>query len=578
MSQHISNLPVGAKVKFGRHSINGEAAQDIIWLVVAKNHKDYPANSVTLLTEKVIDIRSFDAKEPNSPEEECQNYGNNRYSESNIRYWLDSNANAGEVNWGNRSVEQPPESSWCSGGAGYADRPGFLNPFTVDEQSLILTTGIKEWTYNGYTDSMSLKVFLPNPTELGYSSTSSGSYEKKGETWAYFAQGGSRIVYATEQVQTYSTTTKFPNQLSIKTSPVRWITRALDKNSYCEVWYVEASESFGKDWRAYLNAGIRPAMNVSSTSFITDTTDADGCYVVLTGDVPSAPSPLSVPTVMSGRATTISWGAVSDPRDGVVTYELQCSVDGGAYSTLYSGVSISHTHVVEVGTGTVQYRVRATGSNGITGEYTVSNVITVVHNTSPIISGTDRNLGTLNDGVSVEYTVTDAEETGGTISVIESLDGIAVRTHSATLDQKYTFAITGEEWLKVGNGSHTLTITAVDSLGSTSRRNYTFNKSVTRLSIETRAMEADTMPTQLALTVTRSVPTGAIFKAEACNNGKDASPTWEDVTIAVEKNLIYSFTNVSKTATNWAVKVRVTLDRNNSVGACYVSAIGGNFE
>lgn len=576
MSQHISNLPVGAKVKFGRHSINGEAAQDIIWLVVAKNHKDYPANSVTLLTEKVIDIRSFDAKEPNNQDEECQKYGNNRYLYSNIRHWLDSNAKAGEVNWGNWGDEQVPISSACSGGAGYADRPGFLNPFTVDEQSLILTTVIREWEHNGFTDSMSLKVFLPNPTELGYSSTSSGSYEKKGETWEYFTQGGSLTVYATEQVQTYSTTTKFPNLLSSKTSPVRWITRALNKNNYHEVWWVDTA--FDKGWDAYLNAGIRPAMNVSATSFITDTTDADGCYVVLTGDAPSAPSPLSVPTVMSGRATTISWGAVSDPSGGVVTYELQCSVDGGAYSTLYSGVGISHTHVVEFGTGTVQYRVRATGSNGIGSEYTVSNVISVINNTSPIISGTDRNLGTLNDGVSVEYIVTDAEETGGTISVIESIDGVAVRTHSATLGQQYAFTISGEEWLKVSNGSHTLTITAVDSFGSTSRRNYTFNKSVTRLSVQTRPMEADTMPTQLALTVTRSVPVGAIFKVEACNNGDDTSPVWEDVTIAVEKNLVYSFTNVSKTATNWAVMVRVTLDRNNSIGACYVSAIGGNFE
>ena len=49
MAQLLSNLPIGAKVKFGRYSVEGEPAQDIIWLVVAKNHNSvptYPSNSV----------------------------------------------------------------------------------------------------------------------------------------------------------------------------------------------------------------------------------------------------------------------------------------------------------------------------------------------------------------------------------------------------------------------------------------------------------------------------------------------------------------------------------------------------
>ena len=43
MAQALSNLPIGAKVKFGKYSVNGEAAQSIIWLVVAKNHSSTPA-------------------------------------------------------------------------------------------------------------------------------------------------------------------------------------------------------------------------------------------------------------------------------------------------------------------------------------------------------------------------------------------------------------------------------------------------------------------------------------------------------------------------------------------------------
>jgi hypothetical protein len=42
--------------------------------------------------------------------------------------------------------------------------------------------------------------------------------------------------------------------------------------------------------------------------------------------------------------------------------------------------------------------------------------------------------------------------------------------------------------------------------------------------------------------------------------------------------LVHVFSNTKKTATDWGVLVRVTVERNGATGACYVSAIGGNFE
>jgi hypothetical protein len=80
------------------------------------------------------------------------------------------------------------------------------------------------------------------------------------------------------------------------------------------------------------------------------------------------------------------------------------------------------------------------------------------------------------------------------------------------------------------------------------------------------------------LVVTRNIPPTATFKVEVCNNGYDTSPTWEDCTDAVKSGLVHVFTNKTKTASNWGVLVRVTVARNGATGACYVSAIGGNFE
>jgi hypothetical protein len=42
--------------------------------------------------------------------------------------------------------------------------------------------------------------------------------------------------------------------------------------------------------------------------------------------------------------------------------------------------------------------------------------------------------------------------------------------------------------------------------------------------------------------------------------------------------LVHVFSNKAKTAAKWGVLVRVTVERNGATGACYISAIGGNFE
>ena len=86
------------------------------------------------------------------------------------------------------------------------------------------------------------------------------------------------------------------------------------------------------------------------------------------------------------------------------------------------------------------------------------------------------------------------------------------------------------------------------------------------------------MPSRIMLVVTRNIPSTATFKVEVCNNGHDTSPAWEDATDAVRSGLVHVLTNKTKTAAKWGVLVRVTVERNGATGACYVSAIGGNFE
>jgi hypothetical protein len=202
----------------------------------------------------------------------------------------------------------------------------------------------------------------------------------------------------------------------------------------------------------------------------------------------------------------------------------------------------------------------------------------VVVNTPPVISGSNGNLGSFGESApSYKYTVTDAQ--GGTVSVTEALDGKTLRTYNVTLGSQNTLTFTADAWRKVLNGRHTLLITAKDSQGATATRQQTFTKSVTSCSFAmTSALTADAMPDRCIVNVQGKFPEGSTLKVEICNNGNDASPTWEDITQNALNNQKYFFTNKTKTASAWGVKLRATLSRGTASGDCYISSLGGNFQ
>ena len=68
----LGSLPIGAKIKVP-HSVMG----DIVFLKCDQNHDGYPANSTTLITDKIILLRAFDAKESQNTDSNRRQYGNN---------------------------------------------------------------------------------------------------------------------------------------------------------------------------------------------------------------------------------------------------------------------------------------------------------------------------------------------------------------------------------------------------------------------------------------------------------------------------------------------------------------------
>ena len=574
MAQLLSNLPIGAKVKFGKYSVNGETAQSIIWLVVAKNHSStpaYPTNSVTLLTEKIIDLRAFDAAEKTNADSSRSDYGNNRYSLSNIDQWLNKDSAAGSWYSAQHSVDQAPTGSPAvTGGTAYSTRPGFLNAFTTDEKNAILITNIRvrKPRIDGDTnEDISRKVFLPSATEVGLSGDGA-----EGAKWSYF-NGDNRIAYLTSQAYSNTLSSTKPN--GVTASWYWWLRSTYYMSS--DAPYCVNGEGIINSRRAWDGiVGIRPALNLSSAFAVSDTTDSDGCYTATWNTTPTAPSTINVPTIYGGKSNSIFWSSVTDPDGDAVIYQLECSLNGGTYSQIYSGAGTSYAHLVPFGTTSIAYRVKATDPLGEASAYKTSATITVINNNAPVISGTDSNLGVKSSGFTGTYTVTDADSDA--VTVTEAIDGVQIRSLVATLGQAITYGVTENTWLALPNGSHTLTIRATDGIDA-AVRTYTFTKLVESFTIRNSTpWTSSTMPTRIMLVVTRNIPTTATFKVEVCNNGYDASPKWEDCTDAVKSGLVHVFNNKSKSATNWGVLVRVTVTRNGATGACYVSAIGGNFE
>lgn len=150
------------------------------------------------------------------------------------------------------------------------------------------------------------------------------------------------------------------------------------------------------------------------------------------------------------------------------------------------------------------YRVKAYDSAGAESAYKTSATRTVINNTPPTISGTDTDLGAKTGAFDQKYTVTDPDS-GQTITVVEKIDGTQKRSYAATSGQEYTFSVTADEWRKLLNGSHTLTVTATDNYGGAATRTYTFSKNETEIELTLATpLEADDMVTKAIMSITRA--------------------------------------------------------------------------
>lgn len=276
MTQALGSLPIGSKVKFGTYKVESEAAVPIIWTIPDKNHSGYPANSVTLFTEKIIDLLGVDAKEPTNTNTNRQTYGNNRYSQSNMDQWLND---VGSSWWtASHTYDATPNDTGMSQPTGYSDKNGFKSNFTAAELAAVMDTTIRiaknTATDGGGYEDVVRKFFIPSTTELNLANENSVA---EGVVLSAYsgAADAARIAYPTAALVANTLSASKP--ASTAAAWYYWL-RTPDSTNPHYVRGVHASGALSSGSAYSGNFGVRPLCNLSSGILVSDTVDSDGCY------------------------------------------------------------------------------------------------------------------------------------------------------------------------------------------------------------------------------------------------------------------------------------------------------------
>ena len=407
------------------------------------------------------------------------------------------------------------------------------------------------------------------------------------------------LVVSDDGTVSTNTAPSTPGSISVPSSimggtniSISWA-KSSDAESNLDGYKVERSTNGGSSWsQIYQGTATSTTNNVAfgttSVMYRVKAYDTEGLesgwrtssqVTVVNNNAPSAPPSIAVPNDVKGGSTlVISWTAASDSDGNLSGYILERSTDGGsAYTQVYKGNALTYTDTITKGWSTVMYRVKAYDSYNAQSGYTTSTKRTVDNNTAPTITTSSAaNLGTKSSGFTISYSVDD-EDAVDTLTVTEKLDGTTKRTYTATRKTTNSFAVTGEYFQKITNGSHTMTVTVTDGK-ATVTKTFTFTKAVTAASITlAKPMEADAHITLCAITVGGLIPADAVFKVEVTNNGKDSSPVWEDATTEARNGWNHLFTN--QTAANgFAFNFRVTAERGASGESGYIASIQGGFQ
>lgn len=533
-------------------SVNTKYNSAVIRFKVGRQASD----RVGLVTERIISLKCFDAKEPSNSNSDRRNYGNNRAAVANLLQWLNSAAGAGQWYSAQHSADAPPNSAnvWSNYNE-YEAEAGFLNGFEQDFRDALLDDTItvaKSSTDGGGSEQITRKVRLLTRTEV-FGDTENGTAE--GTQWPIFTDNNSRLAYPTAEAVSKS---EYKTSSLSSSQPWWWwlLTPSAGYANGVRSVRSDGDLSYYYAWRG--DIGVRPALFLAPDTLVSDTTDTDGAYIIQWNQPPTTPSSISHGTPRAGQSLTITTGGSTDPEGDAISYVWERRVDSGAYTQIGITSAKSIVDTVPSSGTNYQVRVKAVDSNGAESAYRTGNATAISYNTNPVISGSDQNVGAKADPFSYQYTITDNEAASQTLTVTETVtngtETITLRTYTATSGTQNT-ADLSEVWLRLLTGSHVLKIYVTDGAGGSATRLITFSRTVTRIAAS-RAITTDAKVEKVFLSLyPADHPADATLHVEVTNNPFDDSPVWEDITSKVGK-FVHTFTNTTVVSSSYGLAYR----------------------
>jgi hypothetical protein len=379
MAKTLGSLSVGDKVKFGTYH-----GSPVVWKVSDKDHAGYPASSVSLITERIIRIAMFDGTEASNSDSSRKNYGNNRYLYSNLLQWLNKDGAANSWYVAQHSADAPPtDANSNTSNNGYDDKPGFLNEWSADDKAALLSTTVvvnKAGVDGGGQENVTSKVFLLSYAEVGLSGDTA-----EGSAHQLFASGGNSGRVAMPTADAVASSEYTISSLNVNAGWHYWCRSPYVSYSH-NVRAVNADGSTGHDNARDGNVGVRPACNLLSSNLVSDSPDGDGCYTMVYNQPPTVPGYINAQgEVVGGAQLSVDWGQSTDPEGKSVSYKLEKKIDSGNWTLMYTGTEQSYTDTAQVGSSTMQYRVKAVDADSIESDYRTGSIINVSANQPPSI-------------------------------------------------------------------------------------------------------------------------------------------------------------------------------------------------
>ena len=128
-----------------------------------------------------------------------------------------------------------------------------------------------------------------------------------------------------------------------------------------------------KDQYSTLEVRVRAQDDMGFTS---NTWVTSGVKTIIANQPPTAPG-ITVDNVYIGNTLTVTLTAATDPDGTVASYVIQRRIDGGAWTQVQSGTSMTYSETVLDAWGTVAYRAAALDNESLQGPWATSQTFDV---------------------------------------------------------------------------------------------------------------------------------------------------------------------------------------------------------